>query len=409
MASKPILNVALVGYAFMGRTHSNAYQQVNRFFPDCPYEVRRKVLVGRSQGPLEEAARTWGWEETSTDLNLILGRDDIHLIDIATSNDSHHHLTIAALKAGKHVLCEKPLALNVAQAREMLAVAQKSKTADGKPVRHGLWHNYRRCPAASTAAGLIRDGKLGEIRHVRAVYLQDWLLDPKMPATWRMTAKSCGSGAHGDLNAHLVDMTRFLTGLEIDSVVGAEQTFVKKRQSATQKGKTITVDVDDALVFIGRLSNGGLSSFEATRCAAGRKNYNRIEINGTKGSLVWNFERMNELEYFSLEDSPATQGFRTIMCMNGAAHPYAGNYWPDGHIIGYEHTFTNHVADFLTALKTGKPFRPDFTDGVANQEVLDAALESAKDGKWVEVERSQRNAKPAEPLRVIARSAGIAG
>jgi predicted dehydrogenase len=410
MPAKPILNVALVGYSFMGRTHSNAYQQVNRFFADCPFDVRRKVLIGRTQSAVEEVARTWGWEETATDLNMILGRDDIHLVDVSTSNDSHHDLSIAALKAGKHVFTEKPLALNVAQAREMLAVAQKSKTPDGKPVRTGLWHNYRRAPAASTAAGLIRDGKLGEIRHVRAVYLQDWLTDDSCPATWRMTAKTCGSGAHGDLNAHLIDMTRFLTGLEFDEVSGMQETFIKKRQAkGGKKGQMITVDVDDALLFLARMSNGALASFEATRCAAGRKNYNKIEINGTKGSLVWNFERMNELEYFSFDDETRVQGFRTIMCMNGAAHPYAGNYWPDGHIIGYEHTFTNALYDFLVCLKTGKPYRPDFADGVANQEVIDASLESAKTRKWVKVDRKVKFAKAAEPLRVQAKSAGIAG
>jgi predicted dehydrogenase len=409
MSAKPVLNVALVGYSFMGRTHSNAYQQVNRFFADCPYDVRRKVLIGRSQGPLEEAARTWGWEETATDLNLILGRDDIHLVDISTPNDSHHDLSIAALKAGKHVLCEKPLAMNTEQALEMAKVAQKAKTADGKPARNGLWHNYRRTPAASTAAALIRDGKIGEIRHVRAVYLQDWLTDPTCPATWRMTAKTCGSGAHGDLNAHLIDMTRFLTGLEFDQVAAMQQTFTKKRPAAGAKGKQITVDVDDALVFLARLSNGALATYEATRVAAGRKNYNRIEINGTRGSVAWNFERMNELEYFSFDDEARSQGFRTIMCMNGAAHPYAGNYWPDGHIIGYEHTFTNHLYDFLVALKSGKPFRPDFADGVANQEVLDASLASAKTGAFVNVEHSQKFAKAVDPARVQAKSAGIAG
>ncbi|MBA2480839.1 MAG: Gfo/Idh/MocA family oxidoreductase, partial [Planctomycetes bacterium] len=262
MATKPILNVALVGYSFMGRAHSNAYQQVNRFFADCPFDVRRKVLIGRSQGPLEEAARTWGWEETATDLNIILGREDIHLVDVGTPNDSHHDLSIAALKAGKHVLCEKPLALTTEQAREMTAVAAKAKTADGKPVRTGVWHNYRRAPAASTAAGLIRDGKIGEVRHVRGVYLQDWLSNPKSPATWRMTAKACGSGAHGDLNAHLIDMTRFLTGLEFDEVSGLQQTFTKKRPAANGKG-TITVDVDDALLFLARMSNGATASFEA--------------------------------------------------------------------------------------------------------------------------------------------------
>ncbi|MBA3846422.1 MAG: Gfo/Idh/MocA family oxidoreductase [Planctomycetes bacterium] len=400
-ATKPRLNVALIGYAFMGRAHSNAYQQVNRFFPDCPYEVVRKVLVGRTAGPLAEAAKTWGWEETSTDIDAVLARDDIDLVDVATSNDSHHAITMKALKAGKHVFCEKPLALNTAQAREMKAAADKAK------VRVGLWHNYRRSPAASTAAQLIRDGKIGEVRQVRGVYLQDWLWDDSCPATWRMTEKVCGSGAHGDLNAHLIDMTRFLTQLEFDEVSGLRETFTKKRRNANGKGM-VTVDVDDALIFLARLSNGAIASFEATRVAPGRKNYNRIEINGSKGTIVWNFERMNELEFFSFEDDGPVQGFHTIMCMNGAVHPYAGNYWPDGHIIGYEHTFTNTVADFLTALKTKAPFRPDFADGVANQEVLDASLESAKSHKWVKVEKSQKFAKE-KATKTAAKKAGITG
>ena len=400
MSDKPTLNVALVGYNFMGRAHSNAYRQVNRFFADCPYQIVPKVLVGRTEGPLREAADQLGWEEISTDLDAVLARKDIDLVDVSTPNDSHHELTIKALNAGKIVLTEKPLAMDSAQAREMAALAAKKK------VPSLIWHNYRRAPAASTAAALVRDGKLGEIRQVRAVYLQDWLSDPKSPATWRMTAKACGSGAHGDLNAHLIDMTRFITGLEFDEVVSLQETFTKKRPNANGKG-TITVDVDDAFLFLARLSNGAVASYEATRVAAGRKNYNRIEVNGTKGSLVWNFERMNELEFFSFEDEPRVQGFRTIMCMNGAAHPYAGSYWPDGHIIGYEHTFINALYDFLVCLKTKKPYRPDFADGVANQEVLDATLDSAKTRQWVKIERSQKFAKAAEPLRVAAKNAGL--
>ena len=400
MSDKPTLNVALVGYAFMGRAHSNAYRQVNRYFPDCPYQVVPKVLVGRSAGPLKEAAEQLGWEETSTDLDAVLARKDIDIVDISTPNDSHHALTIKALNAGKIVLTEKPLAMDATQAREMAALAAKKK------VPSLIWHNYRRAPAASTAAALVRDGKLGEIRQVRAVYLQDWLSDPKSPASWRMTAKTCGSGAHGDLNAHLIDMTRFITGLEFDEVVSLQETFTKKRPNGAGKG-TITVDVDDAFLFLARLSNGAVASYEATRVAAGRKNYNRIEVNGTKGSLVWNFERMNELEFFSFEDEPRVQGFRTIMCMNSAAHPYAGNYWPDGHVIGYEHTFINALADFLVCLKTKKPYRPDFADGVANQEVLDATLKAAKTKQWVTVEHSQKFAKPAEPARVVAKNAGL--
>jgi predicted dehydrogenase len=401
MAAKPVLNVALVGYSFMGRAHSNAYRQVNRFFTDCPYQIVPKVLVGRTEGPLREAADQLGWEEISTDLDAVLKRDDIHLVDISTPNDSHCPLTIKALKAGKICLTEKPLAMDTKQAKSMADLAKKLK------VPSLIWHNYRRAPAASTAAQLVRDGKLGEIRHVRAVYLQDWLTDPKSPATWRMTAKTCGSGAHGDLNAHLIDMTRFITGLEFDSVVSLAETFTKTRPAAGQKGKTIKVDVDDAFLFLAKLTNGAVASFEATRVAAGRKNYNRIEINGTKGSLVWNFERMNELEFFSFDDEARVQGFRTIMCMNGGAHPYAGNFWPDGHIIGYEHTFVNALYDFLVCLKTGKEYRPNFADGVANQEVLDASLKSSKNGKWVNINRSQKFAKPATVMGLKGKNAGL--
>jgi predicted dehydrogenase len=257
-----------------------------------------------------------------------------------------------------------------------------------------------------TAASLIADGKLGKIQQVRAVYLQDWLTDDSCPWVWRMDSKTCGSGAHGDLNAHLIDMTRFLTGLEFDEVVSMQETFIKSRKKPDGKGMG-KVDVDDAFLFLARLSNGATASYESTRVAAGRKNYNRIEINGTKGSLVWNFERMNELEFFSFEDEPRVQGFRTIMCMNGAAHPYAGAYWPDGHIIGYEHTFTNTLYDFLTCLKAGKAFRPDFRDGVANQEVLDATLASVAKRRWVKVARSQQFSGRAEPTRVKAKNAGL--
>jgi predicted dehydrogenase len=394
MADKPALKVALIGYAFMGRAHSNAYQQVNRFFSECPYEIERAVLVGRTVGPLREAAKTWGWAETSTDIDAVLARPDIDIVDVATPNVSHYDLSMRALKAGKHVLCEKPLAMTTQEAREMAAAARTARTKKGEPVRTLLWHNYRRCPAAMTAAQIIAAGRLGKIQQVRAVYLQDWLTDDSCPWLWRHSAATCGSGAHGDLNAHLIDMCRFLTGLEFIDVIGMEQTFITERRMPDGKGKG-KVDVDDALVFLARLSNGATASFEASRVAAGHKNYNRIEVNGTRGSLSWNVERMNELEFFSFDDEPATQGFHTIMCMNGMAHPYAANYWPDGHIIGYEHTFTNTLADFLSALKSGQPFRPDFADGAANQEVIDASLESAKAGKWVKVSQSQKFDGPA--------------
>ncbi len=398
--SKPVLNVAMIGYAFMGRAHSNAYRQVNRFFPDCPYEVRPQVLVGRTAKAVQEASQQLGWAEWSTDVAAVLKRPDIHLVDIGTPNDSHFDITMQAIAAGKHVLCEKPLAMTVAQAREMAVAVQQAK------VKHLIWHNYRRCPAASTAAALIAEGKIGKVQQVRAVYLQDWLTDNSCPWLWRMQKTQCGSGAHGDLNAHLIDMTRFLTGLEFSEVCGLQETFIKERKKPDGSGMG-KVDVDDAFLFLARLSNGAIASYEATRVAAGRKNYNRIEVNGTKGSLVWNFERMNELEFFSFEDDPRTQGFRTIMCMNGAAHPYAGNYWPDGHIIGYEHTFTNTLHDFLVSLKDGSEFRPDFRDGVANQEVLEASQASAEKHAWVTVENSQKFSGPAKATQVAAKSAGL--
>ena len=386
MTTKPVLNVALIGYAFMGRAHSNAYRQVGHFFTDLPYELRRKVLVGRTQSAVAKAAEELGWEETSTDAEAVINRPDIDVVDIGTPNDSHFELAMLAIKAGKIVLCEKPLAMTTAQAKQMAAAAKQA----GVP--NLIWHNYRRAPAATTAAQLVAEGRIGEIRHVRAVYLQDWLIDDACPYTWRMNVKTCGSGAHGDLNAHLIDMTRFITGLEFSEVCGMSETFITQRKLVDGKGKVTgkgTVDVDDAFLFLAKLSNGAVASYEATRAAFGRKNYNRIEVNGTKGSLVWNFERMNELEFFDGSDDAKVQGFRTIMCMNGGAHAYAGNYWPDGHIIGYEHTFINTLADFLYALKAKQEFRPNFSDGVASEEVLDAAIASVKKRKWVAIKHSQ--------------------
>jgi len=401
MAKKPVLNVALVGYSFMGRTHSNAYNQVGRYF-DAPYEVNKQVIIGRSQGPLEEAAANWGWAHTAATLDEALEKYDIDLVDVATPNNSHVPLSLQAVKAGKHVFCEKPLGMDGAECKKL------AQAADKAGVRVGLWHNYRRAPAASQARELVASGRIGEVRHVRAVYLQDWLSDPKSPATWRMTSEVCGSGAHGDLNAHLIDMCRFMTGLEFDEVCGLAQTYTPKRPNANGKG-SITVDVDDALAFVAKLSNGAIGTFEATRVAAGRKNYNQIEINGTKGSLVWNFERMNELQFFSFEDDPRAQGFRTIMCMDGSVHPYAGHYWPDGHIIGYEHTFINTLADFLVALKKKKAFNPDFEDGWANQEVLDAVLKSSKSGRWAQVKQVMKPRKLKAATKRKGKSAGIKG
>ncbi|MCA8975805.1 MAG: Gfo/Idh/MocA family oxidoreductase [Planctomycetes bacterium] len=375
---KPVLNIAMVGHAFMGRAHGNAYRQVNHFF-DLPFAVVPKIIVGRDQGRAAAAADKLGFEAATVDLAAVLADPAIGLIDVATPNDSHHPIAMAALRAKKHVLCEKPLAMTLTEAKAMAELAKKQK------VRVGLWHNYRRAPVTKLAAAMIARGDIGEVRQVRAVYLQDWLSDASVPASWRTSRKTCGSGAHGDLNAHLIDLTRALTGLEFESVCGVQQTFTKSRPDGSGKG-TSKVDVDDAFCFLAKFKGGAIGTFEATRVAPGRKNYNCVEISGSQGSIRWNLERMNELEFFTFADGGDTRGFRTIMCMD-AAHPYAANWWPDGHIVGYEHTFVHHLADFVLALADGAAFAPDFRDGVAVQAVLEATMAAAKTGGWVKVPR----------------------
>lgn len=372
---QPVLNVAMIGHNFMGRAHSNAYRQANRFF-DLPYRVVPAVVVGLDQARAEAAAQQFGFAGAVTDLAAVLADPQVHLVDIATPNDTHYPLAMAALRAKKHVLCEKPLALSVKEAKEMAALAKKQK------VRVGLWHNYRRAPATRLAAQIIARGDLGAIRQVRAVYLQDWLSDPTAPASWRTQRKRCGSGAHGDLNAHLIDLTRALTGLEFAAVCGLQQTFASQRPDG--RGGLAKVDVDDAFCFLAKFHGGAIGSFEATRVAPGRKNHNCIEIAGERGSLRWDLERLNELELFTFGEPQDTQGFRRVLCMDGA-HPYAANWWPDGHIIGYEHTFVHHLVDFVQALHRNEPFAPDFDDGVKVQSVLEAAQQSAKSGAWVKV------------------------
>ncbi|HEX6811377.1 MAG TPA: Gfo/Idh/MocA family oxidoreductase [Planctomycetota bacterium] len=376
--AKPVINVAMVGHAFMGRAHGNAYRQANHFF-DLPFQIVPAVVVGRDAARAAAAAQRLGFRSASANLEAVLADPEIHLVDVATPNDSHHAIVMQALAAKKHVLCEKPLAMTLQQAKEMTALASKQK------VRTGLWHNYRRAPATRLAASMIARGDLGEVRQVRAVYLQDWLSDPQVPASWRTNKQTCGSGAHGDLNAHLIDLTRALTQLEFEAVIGVQQTFTKQRPNGDGKG-TSKVDVDDAFCFLARFRGGAIGTYEATRTAPGRKNHNCIEISGSKGSLRWNLERMNELEVFSFADARDGQGFRTIMCMD-SVHPYAAHWWPDGHIVGYEHTFVHHLVDFVQALGSGQPFAPDFQDGVAAQAVLEAALESTRAGAWIDVAR----------------------
>jgi len=378
------IRIGLVGYKFMGKAHSNAYLNVARFF-NLPQPPVMKAICGRSEAAVRAVAEQWGWESVETDYHKLVARDDIDLIDIATPNNTHAEIAIAAAKAGKHVVSEKPLAMNVAEARKMLQAVRRAG------VKHMVWFNYRRVPAIALAKKLIEEGRLGRIFHIRAVYLQDWIVDPEFPLVWRLRREVAGSGAHGDLNAHIIDLARYLVG-EFASVVGMSETFIKERPLEVEAGglsgrggrKRGKVTVDDAVLFLARFRNGAIGSFEATRFATGRKNGERIEINGEKGSLVFNFERMNELEFYSAEDAPGEQGFKTIL-VTEPVHPYMSAWWPPGHIIGYEHTFVNQAADLLTGIAEDKPLSPDFEDGLRCQQVLDAVLESCKTGRWVRI------------------------
>ncbi|HLV81772.1 MAG TPA: Gfo/Idh/MocA family oxidoreductase [Chthonomonadaceae bacterium] len=383
MAKKQI-NVALIGYQFMGKAHSNAYRQVNRFF-DLDVEPVMKVLVGRNEAKVKAAAEQFGWQSYATSWEEVIGRSDIDMIDIGTPNDTHAAISVAALQAGKHVLCEKPLATNLEDAKRSYETARRS----GKV--NGICHNYRFVPAIAFAAQLVREGRLGRLRHFRGVYLQDWIVDPSVPLVWRLDKSIAGSGSHGDLNAHLIDTARFVMGTEFAEVIGLSDTFIKERplladtegglagfKASSEKGQ---VTVDDQTAFLARFQNGATGTFEATRLAPGRKNHNRWEINGEKGSIVYNQERMNEFEIYLTDDPQGLQGFHLIQATESFM-PYMSGYWPVAHIIGYEHTFINMVRDFLEAIEKGKPFTPDFHDGLQNQAVLDAVDRSIVSRQW---------------------------
>ena len=371
------VNVALIGYAFMGRAHSNAYRQVARFFSPKLTPVM-KVLCGRNAKNVKTAAAQLGWEETSTDWREVVERKDIHIVDVSTPGDSHAEIAIAAAKAGKVVFCEKPLANTVREAEQMLAAVRKAG------VVHMLCHNYRRAPAVMLARRLIEEGKLGQIYHYRGTYLQDWIVDPKFPLVWRLRKEAAGSGALGDIASHSLDLGRFLVG-EIKEVTAALETFIKERPLPEDPKKKGAVTVDDASAAVVRFENGALGTIEATRFALGRKNYNRFEVNGSKGSVAFNLERMNELEVFLAGDPGPVQGFHNVMVTEAAHHPYVKAWWPPGHIIGYEHTFTHTVYDLLEAVAADKVPTPNFEDGVRNQKVLAAMEKAAASKKWVDV------------------------
>jgi predicted dehydrogenase len=393
MTSKPTLGVGMVGYAFMGQAHSQAWRTVNAAF-DLPYAVDMAAIAGRSEDKVRAAADKFGWRSYETDWRALVERDDIGLVDVCSPGGNHAEVAIAALRAGKHVLCEKPLANTVEEAREMVKAAEAA-AANG--VRSMVGFNYRRVPAAAFARQLVLDGKLGAIRHVRAVYLQDWITDPDFPLVWRLKKEEAGSGALGDIASHIVDLTQFITGQLVTGVSGLTETFIKERPlvasteglrgtGSTERGE---VTVDDAALFVARLSGGAVATYEATRFATGRKNGLRIELNGEKGSLVFDLERLNELEVYLAEDDVTVQGFRRVL-VTEPEHPYMSAWWPAGHIIGWEHSFTHEAFDLVTAIATGTNPAPTFADGLQVQLVLDAVERSAQSGSgWISTENTE--------------------
>jgi len=381
------IGVGLVGYKFMGRAHSNAYRQLPRFFDVDPVP-RMAAICGRDEAGVREAAGSLGWEFHETDYRRLIERDEVGLVDVVTPGNTHRDIVLAALGAGKHVICEKPLANSLAEAEEMLAAAREAGTINT------VCFNYRRAPAVQLAKKLIDEGRLGTIRHWRATYLQDFIMDPQFPLIWRLKKELAGSGALGDIGAHSVDLAQFLLG-GISEVVGMTETFVKERplEEASAGGgllasggaETGEVTVDDAAAFLARFENGAMGTFEATRFAAGRRNKNAFEINGSKGSVAFNLERMNELEVFFVDDDADVQGFRTVN-VTEPDHPFAGAWWPPGHILGYEHTFVHTMKDLMDGIKAGESPAPTFEDAYRVQAVLDAVERSAEGGGWTRPE-----------------------
>ncbi|MHC4992366.1 MAG: Gfo/Idh/MocA family protein [Planctomycetota bacterium] len=369
----------MVGTGFMGRAHSNAWDRANCFF-DLPRPAVLHTVCGRRRAATKAFGSKWRWNHATDDFQAVLDDPDVGLVDVTTPNDLHPEQAIAALEAGKHVACEKPLAADLDGARAMRDAAKRAKR---RGLQTFVWFNYRRCPALAFAHQLVQQGAIGRIYHVRAAYLQDWG-GPTTPLVWRFDAARAGSGAHGDLNAHLVDMARFICADEITEINGAiEETFIHERK-ATGKGSRRTRQrstVDDCVSFLARFRSGAVASFEATRLATGNQNSNRIEINGERGSIKFDFERMNELQWWDNSLPTAQQGWSRIMCTNAGDHPYVEAYWPPAHLIGYEHGFVSQVADIVTALAGGEPVvpLPDFEDAYQTQRVLEAALVAARE------------------------------
>ena len=387
----PAIGVGMIGYAFMGRAHSHAWRSVACAF-DLPMRPVMAALAGREQAALEQAARRQAWAATETDWRALIARPDVQLVDICTPGSSHAEIAIAALEAGKHVLCEKPLANTVEEAEAMAAAAAE---AARRGVRSMVGFSYRRTPALALARRLIAEGRLGALRHVRAQYLQDWIVDPEFPLVWRLQREHAGSGALGDIGAHIVDLAQFLVGEALSGVSALTETFVRERPLPTaSSGLAAVVDgatprgsvtVDDAALFTGRFPGGAVASFEATRVAAGRKNALRIEINGDRGSIAFDLERLNELDFHDHTEPAATAGFRRIL-VTEPDHPYLEGWWPPGHGLGYDHTFVHQVRDLMHAIIEGRDPEPSFAEGLQVQRVLAAVEHSAANGSvWTPV------------------------
>lgn len=375
------LNVALIGYGFMGRTHSNAFRKVNNFF-DLDYQPVMKAVCARDEAKVKAFADKWGWESTETDWRKIIERDDIDLIDIGSPNNTHAEIAIAAAKAGKMVMCEKPLSMDGKEGEKMVAVVEKA----GVP--NMVWYNYRRVPAVTLAKQLIDEGRLGKIFHYRAKFLQDWTISKDLPqggaGLWRLDAKVAGSGVTGDLLAHCIDTALWLNG-SMKDVSAMTETFIKERKH-TLTGKTEKVGIDDACAFLAHFDNGSLATFESTRYARGHKALYTFEINGENASIFWDLHDLHRLQYFDHKDGGLTRGWRNIH-VTDSEHPYMKNWWVPGLQIGYEHTFVHQVADFIQSLGSKKRARPDFRDALETQYVCDAVLKSAKTNKWEKVKK----------------------
>lgn len=379
------LRIGMVGYGFMGRTHSNAYKRLNDFFP-VEHRPVLKAICGRNAEKAEAFAKNWGYERVETDWRNLVRANDIDLIDIGTPNDTHFEIAIEAVRNGKMVLCEKPLAMNVAQAEEM------TRAVETAGVPNMVWFNYRRVPSIALAKQIIDEGRIGRSFHYRATYLQDWTISPDVPqggaGLWRLDVNAAGSGVTGDLLAHSIDTAMWLNG-PITRVTAMTKTFVKERVHA-DTGTVQPVGIDDACMFLAEFANGSMGTFESTRYARGRKNFNTFEMNGEEGSLYFDLEEPEYLQFFEYKQQQSGKkveshltGWRKIHTTN-SEHPYMSHYWVPGTCIGYEHTFLNALADFVAGIESGRPTQPDFRCALQTQRVCDAVIESAKQGKWID-------------------------